>query len=62
MIFNKFNEPFSDSYISRVLHGKQPNKKVENGIWSFVKQLNTEEAKDLERKSELLKPIELPKQ
>jgi hypothetical protein len=61
LIFNKFNEPFSDSYISRVLNGKMPNKKVEDGIWQFAEELKKIEERDAARKAKILEPIELPK-
>lgn len=61
MILNKFNEPFSDSYISRVLNGKMPNKKVEDGIWKYAEELKKKEEMDAARKAKILEPIKIPK-
>ncbi|MCC4228413.1 hypothetical protein [Zunongwangia profunda] len=60
MIFNKFNQPFSTSYISRVLNGKMPNDKVESGIWKYAEEIKRAEEKDAERKAKILEPVKLP--
>ncbi|MFC6858258.1 hypothetical protein [Zunongwangia atlantica] len=60
MIFNKFNQPFSTTYISRVFNGNMPNKKVEDGIWRFAEDLKKQEERDAKRKAEILEPVKLP--
>lgn len=54
MIFNKFDEPFSTSYLSRVINGKQPNKKVEAGLMKFVQELNAQEEQEAKRRAKIL--------
>lgn len=55
-IFNKFDEPFSTSYLSRVINGKQPNKKVEDGMLDLVRKINEEEELEAERRAAILEP------
>ncbi|SDS13866.1 hypothetical protein SAMN04487764_1539 [Gillisia sp. Hel1_33_143] len=60
MIFNKFNQPFSTSYLSRVINRKQSNKKVEDGMFALAKELKEKEEREAVRRAKILEPVTPP--
>lgn len=52
--FNRFGEPFTSEYISRVFNARVGNKKLEQQIWNFAEKRKKEDEEEKERREAIL--------
>ena len=52
--FNRFGEPFTSEYLSRVFNGRAVNKKLVQKIWDFAEKRKKEDAEEEERRKAIL--------
>ena len=52
--FNRFGEPFTSEYISRVFNGRVPNKKLEQQIWNFAEKRKKDDEEEQERRKAII--------
>ena len=57
-IYNRYNEPYTSTYISRVFNGTVENPIVEKAIWDFAEKRKQEDEAEEERQKAILDGVE----